>query len=273
MYSDISISWRANSTLLLCLFLSGYLFWGCKVAHSISPRTWEELKEMKFEQLKFTDNCNKNEQNWKKVILPYSFTSNCTEELWISFNTEIKVLWEIEVIETSTGVRVSYFYFLPCFLSRRYSQMSVLSDISFSTDHNAVPFLFSRRDHARLRRQRKLSRFKKRRLRPFKYNYRTCLGTLILSNISEIYWSWILEDCIQVLSRRNGKKIRPRVTVHILHKTSRRGRSGDVKEMYQKSISLLMFSLLSSSQLALSWTVAAIFKTIRKVLTCHWECF
>ena len=69
MYSDIGISWRANSTLRLCLFLSGYPFWGCKVAHSISPRTLEELKEMKFEQLKFTDNCNKNEQKLEESYL------------------------------------------------------------------------------------------------------------------------------------------------------------------------------------------------------------
>ena len=39
------------------------------MAHSISPRTWEELKEMKFEQLKFTDNCNKNEQKLEESYL------------------------------------------------------------------------------------------------------------------------------------------------------------------------------------------------------------
>ena len=63
---------------------------------------------------------------------------------------------------------------------------------------------------------REIVTIEKTRLRPFKHNYRVCLGTLILSNVSEIYWSWILEDRIQVLSRRKGKKIRPRVTVHIL---------------------------------------------------------
>ena len=39
------------------------------MAHSISPRTWEELKEMKFEQVKFTDNCNKNEQKLEESYL------------------------------------------------------------------------------------------------------------------------------------------------------------------------------------------------------------
>ena len=71
----------------------------------------------------------------------------------------------------------------------------------------------------------------KMRLYPFK-QYHVCLATFILSNVSEIYWSWILKARILVLNRK-GKKIQNCSRPPSHQEVWRRGLSVvDVKKIY-----------------------------------------